>query len=222
MHGTAAKLPTSDHEWCAYAELDGIGIHQLISGSDGGGDNAVTTARFTWNGHHLLPEDTVPFLAWPRSPKGLAEAFLAGGDSVSSVVVGERRALAGDVHELALAMPHVTVEHGPKGNPVYQVGGKSFVFFRTPRPDAADPVTGERYADVIVFWVRSEADKQALIQDTGSPFFTTPHFDGHLSVLVRASRIGELTLTELTEIIQDAWLSRASPSRARAWLAAQP
>jgi hypothetical protein len=133
----------------------------------------------------------------------------------------DRRALAGDVHGLALAMPYVTVVHGPHGNPVYQVGGKSFVFFRTPRPDAVDPATGERYADVIVFWVLSDADKQALIQDLDSPFFTTPHFDGHLSVLVRASSVSELTLTELTEVIQDAWLSRASPRRARAWLAAQ-
>jgi hypothetical protein len=58
-----------------------------------------------------------------------------------------------DVHELALGMSHVKVEHGPSGNPVYQVGGKSFVFFRNPRPDAVDPETGERYTDVIVFWV---------------------------------------------------------------------
>jgi hypothetical protein len=138
------------------------------------------------------------------------------------VVVSDRHALVEDVHELALRMPHVTVEHGRQGNPVYQVGGKSFVFFRTRRPDASDPDTGERYPDVIVFWVPSEADKQAMVQDPDSPFFTTPHFDGHPSVLVRASRLGRLTLTELTEIIQDAWLSRASPSRARAWLATQP
>jgi uncharacterized protein (TIGR02680 family) len=46
---------TSDHEWCTYAELSGIGIHQLITGSDG--DEAVTTAYFTWNGHDLLPGD---------------------------------------------------------------------------------------------------------------------------------------------------------------------
>jgi len=115
-------------------------------------------------------------------------------------------------------MPHVTVLHGPHGNPIYQVGGKSFVFFRNPRPDAVDPVTGERYPDVIVFWVPSEADKQALVQDRASPFFTTSHFDGHPSVLVRGSRIGELTLRELTEVIQDAWLSRASRARAAAWL----
>ena len=129
-----------------------------------------------------------------------------------------RRARIEDVHELALDMPHVTVVHGRSGNPVYQVGGRSFVFFRTPRPDAVDPVTGERYPDVVMFWVTSEADKQALVQDRASPFFTTAHFDGHPSVLVRASRIGELTVAELSEVVQDAWLARASSARAAAWL----
>jgi hypothetical protein len=128
-----------------------------------------------------------------------------------------RRARIDDVHELALGMPHVTVWKGPQGNPIYQVGGKSFVFFRTPRPDAVDPDTGERYPDVIMFWVTSEDDKLALIQDQASPFFTTPHFDDHPSVLIRGSRVGELTVTELSEIIQDAWLARASSARAAAW-----
>lgn len=131
---------------------------------------------------------------------------------------GTRRARVEDVHDLALSMPHVTVTHGSAGNPVYQVGGKSFVFFRTPRPDAIDPETGERYPDVIMFWVPSESDKQALVQDPGSPFFTTPHFDGHPSVLLRASQLGALTVQELAELIQDAWLARASPKRAAAWL----
>lgn len=117
-----------------------------------------------------------------------------------------------------MAMPHVTEEHGPKSNPVYQVGRKSFVFFRTPRPDAYDPDTGQRYSDVIMFWVPSESDKQALVQDQESPFFTTPHFDGHPSVLLRGSRIAELTHQELTEVIQEAWLSQASRTRAQAWL----
>jgi hypothetical protein len=125
-----------------------------------------------------------------------------------------------DVHELASSMPYVTVERGPRGKPVYQVGGKSFVFFRTPRPDAADPETGERYTDVIMFWVTSESDKQALVQDQASPFFTTSHFDGHRSVLLRASRIGELTRQELAEVIQDAWLSQASNRRKEIWLKA--
>ena len=132
-----------------------------------------------------------------------------------------RRARIEDVHELAMSMPYVTVLYGRPGNPIYQVGGKSFVFFRTPRPDATDPETGERYPDVIVFWVPSESDKHALVQDQVSPFFTTSHFDGHPSVLMRASQVGELTRQELTEVVQDAWLSQASPRRAAAWLSGQ-
>ncbi|MGX7682050.1 MmcQ/YjbR family DNA-binding protein [Jatrophihabitans sp. DSM 45814] len=129
-----------------------------------------------------------------------------------------RKPTVADVHELAKNMPHVTVIRGPQGNAVYQVGGKSFVFFRTPRPDAVDPLTGTRYDDVIVFWVGSEADKQSLIQASDSPFFTTPHFDGHPSVLLRASRVDELSSQELAELVQDAWLSRASTRRAATWL----
>jgi hypothetical protein len=129
------------------------------------------------------------------------------------------QARVGDVHELAVGMPHVTVDRGRRGNPVYQVGGKSFVFFRNPRADATDPVTGERYTDVIVFWVASESDKQAMVQDPASPFFTTGHFDGHRSVLLRAGRIGELTRQELAEVVQDAWLAQASDRRRQTWLA---
>jgi hypothetical protein len=130
------------------------------------------------------------------------------------------RATVDDIHATARAMPHVTVFR-PEGNPVYQVGSKSFVFFRTPRPDAVDPETGERYDDVIVIWVASEGDKQALLQDVRLPFFTTPHFDGHPSVLIRASRVGEMERDELVEIVEEAWLSQASARRGRAWLEAR-
>jgi hypothetical protein len=133
--------------------------------------------------------------------------------------VGRRAARVEDVHELALTMPYVTVERGGAGNPVYQVGRKSFVFFRNPRPDATDPASGERYDDVIVFWVGSEAEKEALVQDESTPFFTTAHFRGHPSVLLRECRIGELTRDELAELVQDAWLARASKRRAADWLA---
>jgi hypothetical protein len=130
----------------------------------------------------------------------------------------DRPARVGDVHKIAASMPHVKRVEGPKGNAIYQVGGKSFVFFRTPQPDAKDPETGERYPDVIMLWVESESDKLALVQDPDSPFFTTDHFDGHPSVLVRASELGKIGVQELTELVQDAWLSRASKRRAERWL----
>lgn len=130
-----------------------------------------------------------------------------------------RRAQLADVHDVAMRMPFAVREPGTDGRPTYQVGNKTFIFFRNPRPDAVDE-SGARLSDVIVFWVQSEADKQSLVQDE-SPFFTTPHFDGHLSVLLREAHIGQLTLAELTEMLQDAWLARASAKRAKDWLAAQ-
>ena len=133
----------------------------------------------------------------------------------------DRPARLADVHAIAASMPHTTRIEGPKGNAIYQVGGKSFVFFRTPQPDAEDPETGERYADVIMIWVESESDKLALIQDRRSPFFTTDRFDGHPSVLLRAKRLTEIGKAELAELIQDAWLSRASKRRGERWLAEQ-
>jgi hypothetical protein len=120
-----------------------------------------------------------------------------------------------------MGMPFVTIERIGNGKAVYQVGRKSFVFFRNPRPDAADPRTGERYDDVIVFWVGSEADKHALVQDEDTPFFTTPHFDGHRSVLLRECRIAELSRDEVAELVQDAWLARASKRRGADWLASR-
>ena len=132
--------------------------------------------------------------------------------------MADRPAALSDVHAIAAGMPHVTRIEGPKGNPVYQVGGKSFVFFRNPRPDARDPISGQTYSDVIVVWVGSDADKTALVQDHDSPFFTTPHFDGHLSVLVRAADLYRIQRDELAELIQDAWLARASKRRAAQWL----
>lgn len=41
---------TSDHEWCTYGELPGIAVHQLVTDGD---DDAVTSARFVWNGTDL-------------------------------------------------------------------------------------------------------------------------------------------------------------------------
>jgi hypothetical protein len=128
-----------------------------------------------------------------------------------------RPATVEDVHTIAQSMPHV-VRYPDAKNAIYQVGGKSFVFFRNPRPDAVDEETGERLTDVIVIWVPDQGTKEALVQDPGTPFFTTPHFDGHDSVLVRAGRLGEITVGELREVIQEAWLCRASRKRGNDWL----
>ena len=129
---------------------------------------------------------------------------------------GSRPATGDDIHEIARALPGVTLADG--GPTVYQVSRRSFLFFRNPRADAVDPDTGERYTDVIVFWVESELEKEAILADASLPFFTTPHFDGHSSVLVRGSRIGELSRDDLSGFVQGAWLSRAGPRAVAKWM----
>ena len=56
------------------------------------------------------------------------------------------------------------------------------------------------------------------MSDPATPLFTTPHFDGHLSVLLRGADVGELSRAELAELVSDAWLARASAARAARWL----
>lgn len=124
-----------------------------------------------------------------------------------------------DIHDIARSLPGVTLgsAHGRKAPTVYQVSRRSFIFFRNPRPDAVDPDSGERYTDVIVFWVDSELEKEAILADSSLPFFTTPHFEGHASVLVRASRLGEMSRDELAGFVESAWLSRAGPRAVAKW-----
>ena len=126
-----------------------------------------------------------------------------------------RPATVDDIHDIARSLPGVTVGDGP--TTVYQVSRRSFIFFRNPRPDAFDAETGERYTDVIVLWVDSELEKEAILADASLPFFTTPHFDGHPSVLLRASRVGEMSRDELAGFVEAAWLSRAGPRAIARW-----
>lgn len=132
-----------------------------------------------------------------------------------------RTARVGDVHAFAAALPEVTREPADPGSPEragYSVRGKRFVFFRPPRKDAVDPATGEPYPDVVALYC-SAADKEALVGDLGSPFFTTPHWNGYNAVLLLERDVARLRVDELREVITDAWLVRASKRLAADFLA---
>ena len=118
-------------------------------------------------------------------------------------------------------MPHVTVVDGSKGRPCTRWAASRSCSSATRDPTRSIRETGERYDDVICLWVESEVDKQALVGDPATPFFTTAHFDGYPAVLVRAGRLGEISRQELAEVVQDAWLARASRRRATDWLTTQ-
>jgi hypothetical protein len=78
-----------------------------------------------------------------------------------------------DLDELALAMPEATKEV-EEGRPTYRVHGKMFCFHRGRRPDALDPETGERLADVLAFRVADLGVKELLLSDSRGVYFTTP------------------------------------------------
>jgi hypothetical protein len=70
--------------------------------------------------------------------------------------------------------------------------------------------------DILGVRVADEGVKFALIAEEPDVFFTTPHFDGYPSVLVRLAAIG---VAELTELVTDAWLVQAPKTLVKAFLA---
>ncbi|WP_091672486.1 MmcQ/YjbR family DNA-binding protein [Micromonospora auratinigra] len=123
-----------------------------------------------------------------------------------------------DVRRIALALPETTERGSHDDLPAWRVRDKLFVWDRPLRgtdraalgaaaPDG--PVLGARVPDLGV--------KEALLADDPAVYFTTPHFDGHPSVLVRLDRIG---VPELTELITEAWYARAPKRLAAAHRAA--
>jgi hypothetical protein len=124
-----------------------------------------------------------------------------------------------DLDELALSLPQVTKEVSEDGRPAYYVHGKMFCFHRSRRPDAVDPDTGERLADVLMFRVADEGVKQLMVLDERGVFFTTPHFDGYPAVLLRIPDLAHIDREELHDLVAEAWLTRAQKRVAKAWLA---
>jgi hypothetical protein len=125
-----------------------------------------------------------------------------------------------DLDELALAMPLTTKEVSEDGRPSYHVHGKLYCFHRSRRPDALDPETGERLADVLMFRVADVGVKELLLADDRGVFFTTPHFAGYPAVLMRIPDLARIDREELRELVAEAWLTRAQKRVAKAWLAA--
>ncbi len=123
-----------------------------------------------------------------------------------------------DLDELAMAMPETT-RGLEDGRPSYSVHGKMYCFHRSRRPDAVDPQTGERMADVLMFRVADQGVKELLLSDGRGVYFTTPHFNGYPAILIRIPGLAELDRQELGDLVAEAWLTRAQKRLASAWLA---
>jgi hypothetical protein len=96
-----------------------------------------------------------------------------------------------DVRRIALALP-ATTEKPSYGTPGFRVKDKLFARIR---PEG----------DVLVVWCEDLAGKEATIASEPDKFFTTPHYDGHPSVLMRFSAVDT---QELTELLTESWRIR--------------
>ena len=102
-----------------------------------------------------------------------------------------------DVRAIALSLPE-TEERPSYGTPGFRVKDRLFARIREP--------------GVLVVWCADEAEKDFLIRAEPEKFFTIPHYDGHPSVLVRLDAVER---DELTELLTDAWRTRAPTRRRR-------
>jgi hypothetical protein len=98
-----------------------------------------------------------------------------------------------DVRRLALALPE-TEERTAYGTPAFYVGKKMFARLHD-------------QPGVLVCWRADLGEREALLQGEPEAFFTSPHYDGHPSVLVRLEAV---SAARLGEVLQEAWRARAT------------
>jgi hypothetical protein len=101
-----------------------------------------------------------------------------------------------DVRAIVASLPETT-EKPSYGTPGFRVRDKLFA--------------REREDGLLVVFVADLGEKEMLLRSDPGKFTTTPHYDGHASVLVR---LAEVDREELRELLTDAWRARA-PKRLR-------
>jgi hypothetical protein len=111
-----------------------------------------------------------------------------------------------DVRRIALALPE-TIEKPWFGSPGFRVKDKGFLRIRSEAEGA------------LVCFVSDLGEKEVLLAADERKFFTTPHYDGYPTVLVRLEEVG---VDELTELITDSWLIKAPKRVLKAYLDAHP
>jgi hypothetical protein len=108
-----------------------------------------------------------------------------------------------DVRRIALSLPEAT-EQPMHGLPSWRVRKKLFVWERPLRASELETL-GDSAPSGAILGARVEhlVAKEALLADDPEVYFTTPHFDGYPSVLVRLERIA---VGELEELVIEAGL----------------
>lgn len=122
-----------------------------------------------------------------------------------------------DVRALALSLPDV-VEGTYRGNPQWSVRGAAFAW---ERPFTQADI--RRFGDhtppsgpILAVRVDDLGEKEAVLGSGVAGLFTTPHFDGHPSVLIQLEAISP---EDLLMALEDAWFACAPADLAEGLLA---
>lgn len=117
-----------------------------------------------------------------------------------------------DLKRIAMEQPGVT-EKG-EGSYHFLRDGKGMIW---PYPERLDPKKARvpRY-DQYLFRVADEDDKMAMLEGEPDIFFTTDHYNGYHTVIVRLDAIDEERLRELVQMAWECAPLRTTPPKRQA------
>ena len=98
-----------------------------------------------------------------------------------------------DIREIALSLPGAYEQASFGGRPSFRTTPRMFCWIRD-EPEA------------LMVFVESLEEKDVLLASDPDVFFTTPHYDGHATVLVN---LDSVQADEARELITDSWRLRA-------------
>lgn len=108
-----------------------------------------------------------------------------------------------DVRRIAAGLPEAEVGWGEDGQLKVTFRGKLVAWTWLERQASGPRVPNP---DVLAVRVAGQGEKEELLASEPQIFFTEPHYDGYPAVLVR---LGLIPVSELGEIVTDAWGLRA-------------